>query len=130
VVDRDAIYNDRLNFRLYSEISKFFDTVLMNFPRNISDLIDSLVAGGFRIVISPRTGELEMQKYMEITDQIVVPASGNVESFRRLGGRYAISDGMTLHGFDLLYNTGTPLKGDQFCNIKGFPNEIKGLIRA
>ncbi|MEM0158117.1 MAG: hypothetical protein QW812_01220 [Thermoplasmataceae archaeon] len=129
VVDKDAIYHNRLNFKLYGEVSKFFEVVVMNFSRNLNDLIDSLVSGCQRVVISPHSGTSDLQRFLEITDQIIMPASGDLEAFRGLGGKYGISDGLMPGSFELVYNTGLPLKGDVYCNIKGFPDEINRFLR-
>lgn len=127
--DYDAIRRGRFNFKLYGQISKFFELIVVSFPARVEDLMDSLIAGAFRVVVDPQADPNVIARMLEVSDGVVMPASSlNRDFFMERGGHYLISDREVFIGFDLCYNVGHELSSKKYVNVAGFPEDLLRYI--
>ncbi len=129
VCDFDAIGRGKYNFRLYGEISKFLEPVVMNLPSRVEDMMDSLIAGAARIVLASDIEPGTLKRMLAISDGVVLPSSSPMkEFFYQEGGRYLISDREVFSRFDLCYNVGPQLSSEKYVNVRNFPENLLRYI--
>lgn len=125
VCDYDAIYKGKFNFKLYGQISRFFEPVVVNFPGRVEDLMDSLISGAARVVLHPDGDGRVFERMLEVSEGIVLPAkSPHREDFINKGGRYLISDREVFSRFDQCYNVGPELSSEKYINVTNFPENL------
>ncbi len=129
VCDYDAIKHGKFNFKLYGRISKFFETVVVNFPVRVEDLMDSLISGASRVVLASDIEEHILGRMLAISDGVVLPAdSPSNPYFVKNGGKFLISDREVFTRFDLCYNVGPELGSAKYVNVRGFPETLLPYI--
>ncbi len=129
VCDFDAIDRGKFNFRLYGEISKFLEPVVLNLPTRLEDMMDSLIAGAARVVLPSDMELYTLKRMLAISDGIVLPSrSTSREYFYQEGGKYLISDREVFTRFDLCYNVGPQLSSKKYINVKDFPESLLKYI--
>lgn len=125
VCDFDAIARGKFNFRLYGDISKFLEPVVMNLPSRMEDMMDSLIAGAARVVLPRDIEPNSLKRMLTISDGIVLPStSPSRDFFYQEGGRYLVSEGEVFSRFDLCYNVGPQLSSKKYINVKDFPESL------
>jgi len=130
LIDYDAIINGKPDLKLYNEISKFLEIVVFNLSYRVDDVIDSMISGASRVVIDPQTTDETIEKLLNISTDIVLPASRRdiAYSFSREGGRFYISNGLIPYEFELCYNVGTALSSEKYVDVKDFPQDLLRFI--
>lgn len=129
VCDLDAIRKGKFNFKLYGEISKFIEPVVVNFPTRVEDLMDSLISGASRVVLASDIEQYMLGKMLTISDGIVLPATSPEEGFfMESGGKFLISDSEVFTRFDLCYNVGPEMSSQKYINVNGFPETLLPYI--
>jgi hypothetical protein len=93
VVDVDALSRNKMNFRVYESLSKYFDLVVLNFPSRLSDFIDSFIYGANLVVIPDYIPVKMLHEFMEYSPNIVMNFGRRegVAEFIKLGGRGFLS---------------------------------------
>ncbi|MCL5783397.1 MAG: hypothetical protein M1476_05760 [Candidatus Thermoplasmatota archaeon] len=126
VCDYDAIQKGRFNFRMYVEISKFFELILMNQPGRVEDFMDSIISGASRVVIRPNETAQMLTRMLEFSPEIVMPANGTlkVKEFLSLGGEYLISDHEVSGNFALCYLVARIAAGEKYVQLINFPEDM------
>lgn len=128
-VDYDAIHRGKFNFKLYGEIAKFFELVIVNFPGRMEDFMDSLISGAVQVVVHPEEKEYMIDRMLEVSDAVILPSrSSMVGDFLNAGGRYLISSGEVFRSFDRCYNVGTAIPSEKYINVTGFPEDLLPYI--
>lgn len=129
VCDLDAIYHGKFNFKMYGHIGKFLEPVVVNFARRVEDLMDSLISGASRVVLDSRENTVSLEKMLQLSDDIVLPARNpNSSLFIERGGKYLISDHEVFSRFEKCYNVGPPITYDNYINISNFPENLLQYI--
>lgn len=129
VCDMDAIGKGKFNFKLYGEISKFLEPVVVNFPTRVEDMMDTLIAGASRVVLASDVTESILGRMLAISDGVVLPSdSPQKPYFIENGGRFLISEREVFTPFDLCYNVGPDLTSEKYINVKGFPESLLHYI--
>ncbi len=126
VCDYDAIQKGKFNFRLYVEISKFFELILMNQPGRVEDFMDSIISGASRVVIRPDEKPQLITRMLEFSPEVVMPANGSskVKDFLSLGGEYLISDHEVNGNFVLCYLVSRIAAGEKYVQLVDFPEDM------
>ena len=126
VCDYDAIQKGRFNFRMYVEISKFFELILMNQPGRVEDFMDSIISGASRVVIRPDETPQMITRMLEFSPEIVMPANGTrkVKEFLSLGGEYLISDREVSGNFAMCYLVARIAAGEKYVQLINFPDDM------
>ncbi|MCL4350086.1 MAG: hypothetical protein M1414_04920 [Candidatus Thermoplasmatota archaeon] len=93
VIDMDAITKYKFNYNLYADISKYIEFTLMAYPYKESDLIDILVNGASRVVVNNTIPDDTLQKFLTLTDEIVMNCQSytDVLRFRGMSGNMFLS---------------------------------------
>lgn len=129
VCDFDAILRGKFNFKLYDRVAKFFELVVVNFPSRVEDLMDSLISGAYSVVIDPSESQEAIRKMLEVSENIIMPAiSENLSFFLNTGGKYIISERAVPYSFRKCYIVGTEVKGENYVNVVGFPENLLSYI--
>ncbi len=130
LIDYDAIINGKPDLKLYNEIAKFIEIVVFNLSYRVDDVIDSMISGASKVVIDPQTSGETMEKLLNISTDIVLPASMRdvAYTFAREGGRFFISNEIIPYEFELCYNVGTALSSDKYVDVKDFPQDLMRFI--
>lgn len=129
VCDYDAIFRGKFNFKLYDRVAKFFELVVVNFPSRVEDLMDSLISGAYSVVLNPDETPETIRKMLEVSENIILPSrSLNLGFFLNNGGKFIIADRELPYNFRKCYNVGPALKGDNYVNVTGFPENLLAYI--
>ena len=130
LIDYDAIISGKPDFKLYDSISKFLEIVVFNLSYRVDDVIDSMISGASKVVIDSQSSEDTIDKLLNISGDIVLPASriDVAYSFTRNGGKYFISNGPIPYDFELCYNVGVALSNDKYVDVKDFPQDLIHFI--
>lgn len=129
VCDLDAIYRGKFNFKIYGQIGKFLEPVVVNFPNRVEDLMDSLISGATKVVLHSTENTVSLDKMLQLSDDIVLPARNpNSSLFIERGGKYLISDHEVFSRFDTCYNVGLPLTSEKYINVHNFPENLLQYI--
>lgn len=129
VCDLDAIHRGKFNFKTYTQIAKFLEPVVVNFAGRVEDLMDSLISGASRVVLHSRESTVSLDKMLELSDDIVLPARNPYSGvFIERGGKYLISDHEVFSRFDKCYNVGFPLTSEKYINVSNFPENLLQYI--
>lgn len=126
VVDLDGLSSGSYNFRLYYDISKFFEITVMSFPARAADLVDSIVAGASKVVVSSNLEAKKIEDFLTITDELVMNYAnqGGCRIFSESGGRYFLSNRVVDLPFDQVYLYGSSIDSKGYTVIEGFPEFI------
>lgn len=130
VCDMDSIITGRTNMKVYNDLAKFFEFIAFNLVYNIGELVDSIVSGASKVVVSPDVSEATLLSMLEFSQNIVMPNSEKFQFFNRSGGKYAMTYG-TESGikFSLIYNIGPWISKENYTNIDNFPMELRHFVR-
>ncbi len=129
VCDFDAIFKGKFNFRLYDQVAKFFELIVVNFPGRVEDLMDSLISGAYSVVLNPEENPETIKKMLEVSENIVLPSrSLNLSFFLNNGGKFVISERAVPYRFRKCYIVGPEVKGDNYINVVGFPENLLHYI--
>ncbi len=93
VVDLDALRRNKLNFRIYESLSKYFELVVMNFPSRLSDFIDSFIYGANLVVVPDYVPIKLLHEFLDYSPNVVMNFGRNeaVAEYIKLGGRNFVS---------------------------------------
>ncbi|MCL4314828.1 MAG: hypothetical protein M1454_03790 [Candidatus Thermoplasmatota archaeon] len=126
LVDRSGILKGRLNTKVYSELSKFFELCVMNFPRSVGQLQDTIISGASSVVISPDlpTGMIQDMSWM--SENIILPYTNlsASEEFRAIGGSRYLSRGDIPPVYSELYYVGKNPPINDAILLLDFPEEM------
>jgi|ACXJ01.1.fsa_nt_gi hypothetical protein len=129
VCDLDSIIDGKTNFKLYNELSKFFEFTVFNLIYTVGDLVDSFVAGASKVVVSPDLTADRLVSFLEISQNVVDPNSSRFSIFQKSGGKYVMVSGrMPYQNFSGVYNIGPSMGGDNTINVDNFPSELNHFI--
>jgi hypothetical protein len=94
VIDLDAIFRNRFNFKIYQEMSKYFEITVMSLPLRIEDIMDSFISGASEIVIPGRINPNALEDYMKTSENLVMYYQNPVvaKAFYVMGGRSFFTD--------------------------------------
>lgn len=128
--DYDGILHGNYNFKTYTRVAKFFETVVFNMVQKEYDLVDSLVSGASRVVVDPNMQDRVLQKVLDISPETVFPYSNleRVERFRAYGGTAFLSAGQINGPFSICYNAGVAISSDKYVDIENFPESLLRFI--
>lgn len=126
VVDLDGLNSGSYNFKLYYDISKFFEITVMSFPQRAADLVDSIVSGAARVVVSSKLDTRKIADFLTITDELVMnyASMGGCKTFSERGGRYFLSNRMVDLPFERVYLYGSSIDSKGYTILEGFPEFI------
>ncbi len=124
--DYDGIYRGSYNFKIYTRVGRFFETIVFNLVQREYDYVDSLVSGATRVVVDSEIKEEVLQRILEISPDTVFPFSDRekVEKFRSMGGKSFISSGQITGPFEICYNTGVALNSEKYVDVVNFPEDL------
>ncbi len=129
VCDLDSIIDGKTNFKLYNELAKFFEFTVFNLIYNVGDLVDSLVSGASKVVVSPDLTPERLASFLEISQNIVDPNSSRFGLFQKSGGKYVMVSGrIPYQAFSGIYNIGPAMDGENMINVDNFPLELNHFI--
>ena len=87
VCDMDSIITGRTNMKVYNDLAKFFEFIAFNLVYNIGELVDSIVSGASKVVISPDLSGDTLLSMLEFSQNIVIPNSEMFQYFQQNGGK-------------------------------------------
>ncbi|MEM0156947.1 MAG: hypothetical protein QXN26_02640 [Thermoplasmataceae archaeon] len=128
--DYDGILHGNYNFKIYTRVAKFFDTVVFNMVQREYDLVDSLVSGAARVVVDPDMKDSVLQKVLDISPDTVFPYSNQekVERFRAYGGTAFLATGEINGPFSICYNAGIAMSSEKYVDLDNFPEDLLRFI--
>ena len=128
--DYDGILHGNYNFKTYTRVAKFFDTVVFNMVQKEYDLVDSLVSGAARVVVDPSMKDSVLQKVLDISPETVFPygSQERVEQFRAYGGTAFLSTRQINGPFSICYNAGVAISSEKYVDIENFPEDLLRFI--
>jgi hypothetical protein len=131
VVDLDAIFRNKFNFRVYQDISKFFEITVMSLPLRIEDIMDSFVSGASEIVIPGRIDPKLLQDYVRTSDNLVMYYQNPLvaKAFYALGGRSFFTDRELDFSGIKVYSYSKILDKKGYIRLMDFPREeLEGIL--
>ncbi len=128
VVDIDAINKNRFNFKIYQELSKYFEITVMSLPLRVEDLMDSYISGASEIVIPGRISQKLLEEYMRTSESLVLLYQDPyvAQAYYLLGGRTFVSDRQLDFNNARIYSFSKILKGPGYITLTDFPAEELG----
>ena len=128
--DYDGILRGKYNFKLYTQVARFFEVVVFNLVRREIDFIDTMVAGASRVVVDPQMGTALLRRILDISPGTVFPygSSDQVSEFSSAGGQTYISGSRVNVPFEICYNVGLPQESEKYVDIVGFPDDLLAYI--
>lgn len=132
VIDMDALDHGSYNFKLYYDLSKFFEITVMNFPRRTADVVDSIISGASRLVISSTMKEKSVIDYLTITEDLVMNYGDmkGCRTFSEHGGRYYLSNRIVDLPFKRVFIYGQEVDREGYVFIEGFPQSLPNEANA
>lgn len=115
LLDVDAHKGSEMNFKIYDELSGLFDMWIDAAPRRHYDVMDVLVIGGNKAVITPYfTMWKEIEKAIEITDNVILKSYdvGEIDKFLSMGGKEVITSARMA---PIIKASTYVLKGGEIC---------------
>jgi hypothetical protein len=129
VCDYDAIFRGKFNFKLYDQVAKFFELIVVNFPGRVEDLMDSLISGAYSVVLNADENQETITRMLEVSENIILPAKSlNLSFFLNNGGKFVISERALPYRFRKCYIVGPEVKGDNYVNVMNFPENLLQYI--
>ena len=131
VIDFDAIFRNKFNFKIYQDISKYFEITVMSLPLRIEDIMDSFVSGASEIVIPGRIDPNALEDYMRTSDNLVMYYQNPVvaKAFYVLGGRSFFSDRELDFPDIRVYSYSRILVKKGYIRLMDFPREdLEGIL--
>ncbi|MEM0139807.1 MAG: hypothetical protein QXZ44_04260 [Ferroplasma sp.] len=109
VIDYDAMRRRYLNFKLYDELSKYFETVIMNYPETESDLVDTFINGATNVIINNNLTYKTISKYLAFTQNIAMKYRYNDTCiyFSEKGGNMFLTGQQIMLPYIYSYNFGS-----------------------
>ena len=130
VCDLDSIIDGRTNFKIYTELAKFFEFTAFNLIYSVGDLVDTIISGASRVVVSPDISIERMVSFLEISQNIVDPNSERFTMFQKAGGKFVMVSGRDPYqDFTAVYNIGPYINGERFINVDNFPQELSHFVK-
>ncbi len=128
--DYDGILHGNYNFKIYTRVAKFFDTVVFNLVQKEYDLVDSLVSGAARVVVDPDMKDSVLQRVLDISPDTVFPyrSEEKAERFRAYGGTSFLSTREINGPFSICYNAGVAISSEKYVDIDNFPEDLLQFI--
>jgi hypothetical protein len=125
VIDFDAIFKNRFNFKVYQDISKYFEITVMSLPLRIEDIMDSFVSGASEIVIPGRIDPNDLEDYVRTSDNLVMFYQNPVvaKAFYVLGGRSFLTDRELDFPNIKVYSYSKILTSKGYIRLMDFPRE-------
>lgn len=126
VIDLDGLNRGSYNFKLYNDISKFFETTIMSFPVRAADLVDCIVAGASRVVVSSNLDDTRIRDFIGITDELVMNYANmkGCRVFSDSGGMFYLSNRTVDLPFERVFLYGGKIDAKGYTNLEGFPEFI------
>ncbi len=126
VIDLDGLNRGAYNLKLYNQLSKFFEITVMNFPERTADLVDSIVSGASRTVISSKLPQRSILDFLSVTEDLVMNYAnmGGCRIFSENGGKYFLSNRVVDLPFDKVYLYGGKVDIEGYVWLDGFPDLI------
>lgn len=123
VIDLDGLNRGAYNLKLYSQISKFFEITVMNFPSRTADVVDSIVSGASRVVVSSKLPEKTIRDFLAVTEDLVMNYAniGGCRLFSDNGGKYFLSSRVVDLAFEKVYLYGGKADMKDYVWLDGFP---------
>ena len=130
IIDYDSLVTGYLNLKLYTEISKFFEIVVMNFPERGEDLMDSFVSGASRVVISDELPFDRIRSFLEISEDLVMKYgdTDKCRFFSRNGGDMYLSSREIDLQYSVVYYYGAGNVPENYVRLVDFPETVSGMI--
>ncbi len=125
VIDFDAIFRNKFNFKIYQDISKYFEITVMSLPLRIEDIMDSFISGASEIVIPGRIDPNALEDYMRTSENLVMYYQNPVvaKAFYVLGGRSFFSDRELDFPDIRVYSYSRILVKKGYIRLMNFPRE-------
>lgn len=126
VVDLDGLNRGAYNLKLYGQLSKFFEITVMSFPDRTADLVDSIVSGASRVVVSSTLPVNTIVDFLAVTEDLVMNYAhmGVCRTFSEHGGKYFLSNRVVDLPFERVYIYGGKVDLKGYTWIDGFPDFI------
>lgn len=126
LVDRSGILRGKLNTKVYSELSKFFELHVMNYPRSVGQLQDTIISGASSVVISPDLPPKMIEDMAWMSENIILPYTNLAasEEFRIIGGSKYLTRGDVPPSYSELYYVGRNPPRDDTILLLDFPEEM------
>ncbi|AKA49512.1 hypothetical protein IX51_10870 [uncultured archaeon] len=124
VIDLDGLNKGAYNLKLYNELSKFFEITVMSFPERTADLVDSIVSGASRVVISSNLPDRVIRDFLTVTEDLVMNYANmsGCRIFSENGGKYYLSNRMVDLPFEKVYLYRGALEKKGYVVLEGFPD--------
>lgn len=126
IIDLDGLTRGAYNLRLYTDISKFFEITVMSFPQRTADLVDSIISGASKVVVSSTLSERTIKDFLGITEDLVMNY-GKMDTCRTFSmndGVYYLSNRMVDLPYRKVYFYGQEIDKEGYVTIHGFPDFI------
>jgi hypothetical protein len=125
VIDYDALRQRYLNLKLYSDLSKFFELTIMNYPETENDLMDTIINGASTVVINNNLTYKRISSYLSFTQNIAMNYKyvDTCIYFSEMGGNMFLTDKEIMLPYVLAYNYNNfPIKNS--IQLQNFPNDL------
>ncbi len=125
IVDFDAIFRNRFNFKIYQDVSMYFEITVMSLPLRIEDIMDSFISGASRIVIPGRLEATALEDYMKTSESLVMLFQNPVvaNAFYALGGRAFLTDRELGFPQATIYSFSRILRKPGYIELIDFPRD-------
>lgn len=124
-VDLDAFTKNRLNLKVYENLAKYFDVIVLNFPTRISDMIDTIISGASAVVIPDYLPLKKLPEFMEYSSDLIMnyKMSETVIQFSKLGGTRYLSKREVPFTVTAVYYIGAVPPSGPYIKLKDFPED-------
>lgn len=126
VIDLDGLNRGAYNLKLYYDLSKFFEITVMSFPERAADLVDSIVSGASRVVISSNLPDRIIRDFLTVTEDLVMNYAnmGGCRIFSENGGKYYLSNRIVDLPFEKVFLYGGTIDREGYVVVEGFPDFV------
>lgn len=126
VIDLDGLTRGAYNLKLYNDIAKFFEITVMSFPQRTADLVDTIISGASRVVVSSNLSERSIKDFLGITEDLVMNY-GTIQTcriFSQNDGVYYLANRMVDLPYRKVFYYGTAVDKEGYVQLKDFPEFV------
>ncbi len=132
LIDFDAIFRNKFNYKAYQDLSKYFELIVLCLPLRLADLMDAFVAGATEVVISGRMKDSLLDEFMKTADSLVMTYQDPIlaDRFFQQGGIKFLSDRQLMFPGVTVYSFSKILSGPNYIRLNDFPlDQLEKVLR-
>ena len=108
VIDFDALAGSKLNYHVYTDLAKYFEIIVLNFPTKPIEFLDTIIAGASGVVIPDYVPDRIMEEFLSYSSEVVLNDRNPEKSatFVSLGGDMFLSEHIVQSPHRTVYSYG------------------------